>query len=129
MGNISIDSLTIGQAKELLKIFGGLAQEPARPRNPAIGKYCILRCRNAGVHAGIIEEANAEFVVLKDSRRLWFWKSKFTLSEAAITGIESGSKIAAPLERLIIPASDAAEFLPTSAKARKSIEEAETHVP
>ena len=120
---MNIDSLTIGEAKELVKPFGGNTHEP-KPINPAIGKYCIVRCRNAGVHAGVVVQANDSFVELKDSRRLWCWKTTFTLSEGANDGFESSSKIAAKIDQLIIPASDVAEFLPATNKARKSIEEA-----
>ena len=96
-------------------------------KNPAIGKYCIMRCQKAGVHAGIVKQANADFVELSDSRRLWQWKSGFTLSEAAKEGIQSDSKIATTIETLIIPMSDVGELIPTTDKARKTIEGAKEY--
>ena len=131
--SFNINELTIGQAKEIAAIFGltgGVHQTTSIPTgnpNPAIGKYCIVRCHNAGVHAGIVKQANAEFVELEDSRRLWFWKSAFTLSEAANEGVTSESKIAAPLSVLVIPINDVCELIPTSDKARKSIEGAKEY--
>lgn len=132
---MDIDTLTIGQAKEIAKLLNGTLQqgtskqEKEHGKNPAIGQYCIVRCNLAGVHAGIVDEANSEFTVLVNSGRMWYWKSKFTLSEAANTGIEDGSKIAAPLDQLIIPTRDIAEYIPTSAKARKTIEGAKIYEP
>ena len=134
---IDINKLTIGEAKQLIKDLAGFQSKkiesefepvPSKSfKNPSIGKYCIVRCRNAGVHAGIVKQANAEFVELKDSRRLWFWKSAFTLSEAANEGVTSESKIAAPLAVLVIPTNDVCELIPTSDKARKSIEGAKEY--
>lgn len=100
---------------------------PAGNPPPAVGKYCIVRCRNAGVHAGIVERADSEWTVLaRGSRRLWKWHSGFTLSEAATTGIDaSQSRVAvALLEPLSIPTVDVAELLICSDRARRSMEEA-----
>ena len=115
-------------AIDINKITIGFAPIPPKSfKNPAIGKYCIVRCRNAGVHAGIVKQANAEFIELEDSRRLWFWKSAFTLSEAAKEGVTNESKIATPLGILVIPINDVCELIPTSDNARKSIEGAKEY--
>ncbi len=125
---IDINSLTIGEAKELARIFGGTQVASTAPKNPAIGKYCIIRCQKAGVHAGTLVEYNSEFLELKDSRRLWYWKSKFTLTEAANYGIEGDkSKIADTLDQLIIPISDVGEIIPTTDKAMNSIKKAKVY--
>lgn len=120
---MNLNEMTIGEAMEIAAMFNGIAGNKLETiKNPAIGKYCIVRCRNAGVHAGIVEDSNAEFAVLKNSRRMWQWKSEFTLSEASKTGIiEDGSKIAAEIDMLIIPACDIAEFMPCTDEAEKSI--------
>ena len=135
---IDINKLTIGEVKQIVKEFMGLQQpkkevvevEPAfrpSPKNPAVGKYCIVRCQKAGVHAGIVKQANSDFVELSDSRRLWQWKSGFTLSEAAKEGIQTDSKIATTIDTLIIPMSDVGELIPTTDKARKTIEGAKEY--
>ena len=126
---IDINNLTIKQARELVAMFGKIdtTKPPVAQANPAIGKYCIVRCQKAGVHAGIVKQANSEFVELENSRRLWQWKSGFTLSEAAKDGIQSGSKIATVIDTLIIPMSDVGEFIPTTDKARKTIEGAKEY--
>lgn len=116
--------MKVGELMEIAAMFNG-NNNKATSKNPAIGKYCIVRCRNAGVHAGIIEDANSEFLVMRNSRRMWQWKTKFTLSEASKTGIiADGSKIATEIDMLIIPMIDVAEFLPCTDKAKKTITEA-----
>ena len=118
---MDINSLTIGEAKELAALFGGIPQAEV-PTNPAIGKFCVVRCRNAGVHAGLVVQANTEFVELKDARRLWSWKSRFTLSEGATLGFDpNNSKVGCPIS-VILTASDVCELIPCTEVAKKTIE-------
>ena len=90
---------------------------------PNIGKYVILRCYYAGVHAGFLVDYDPvlDMAILRDSRRLWRWKSKFTLSEAAMTGI-TGEKVATTVkgEHMIRRIE---EMIPCTEKAEKSIRE------
>jgi hypothetical protein len=51
---MDINELTIGQAKELAAMFGPKC-EAAKIDNGMLGKYVIVRCRDAGVHAGVLE--------------------------------------------------------------------------
>jgi hypothetical protein len=120
---MDINSLTIGEAKELASLFNTAPAATSAPAvsNPMIGKFCIVRCQKAGVHAGVVVQANDSFVELKDSRRLWFWKSQFTLSESAQFGIQKESKVGTKID-VIIPWHDIGELLPCSSEARKSIE-------
>lgn len=37
-----------------------------------IGKKAIIRCRDAGVHYGIVEQVEGKNVILANSRRLWY---------------------------------------------------------
>jgi hypothetical protein len=48
--------------------------------------YVIVRAREAGVHAGELVSRKGTEVVLKDSRRIWYWKGAASLSELAIYG-------------------------------------------
>lgn len=103
-----LSELSIGGAKEGLTL--------------PTGEYCIFRCRDAGVWAGILEEGAGRLARIADGRRLWLWKCKTgaTLSEIAMYGIsESGSKISAPIPSAILL--DVAEILPTTAAAEDSI--------
>ena len=53
---MTIDNLTIGEAKELAKMFGNQTQTTSLP-NPFIGKRVLVRTYSAGVHIGTLVEA------------------------------------------------------------------------
>lgn len=59
------------------------------------GKYVIVRCYSAGVHAGTLVQQDKDVVLLKDARRLWNWKARqgVALNGVAAHGIQSGCKI------------------------------------
>lgn len=115
---MNIDELTIGDAKKLAAMFGATT-EAAPLNNNMIGKYVIVRCRDAGVHAGVLEASNGRECVLTESRRLWYWKVKGSgdfLNAIALAGVHQDSKLSAPVDRIhltenceIIQCSDEAE--------------------
>lgn len=120
-----IEDLTIRQARELAALFGA-APAPAF-NNGMIGKYVIVRCRDAGVHAGVLESSNGRECVLTESRRLWYWKpaknQKF-LSGVAVAGLDSASKVGARLPRIHL--TENCEIIEVSAEAETSIRQAKT---
>ena len=68
--DINIINLTIGQAKELAAMFGN---EPRTAiDNGMIGAYVIVRCKDAGVHAGRLAAYNGREALLDEARRLWY---------------------------------------------------------
>jgi len=84
---MNIDELTIGQARELAKLFS----QPAQNGNhAAIGKYCVVRCCSAGVHVGIVTAVNGGEVTLKETRRIWSWQGALSCTEIAVSGISGG---------------------------------------
>lgn len=54
------------------------------------GKYCIVRCYAAGVHAGEVVQLDGDKAILRDSRRLWYWVARegIALSGVAQHGID-----------------------------------------
>ena len=87
------------------------------------GEYVIVRCRDAGVHAGTLVSLDGRTATLKDSRRLWYWKvanNKHSLSGVAKYGIASDSKIPASVGTVILP--EACEVLSTTDKCAASIQ-------
>ena len=98
---MNIDDMTYGQLKQIASMFSHGAEQ--KIDNKMTGKYVIVRCHDAGVHAGILESYNGREAVLLESRRLWYWKpadgQKF-LSGVAVAGLHESSKIGAPLDRL-----------------------------
>jgi len=89
-------------------------------------EYFIFRCKDAGVHAGkCIQNLDVQspFVVITDSRRLWSWISKATLSELAETGPVNPkeNKYGAVVPRMRLRMSDICEVIPCSEAAAKAI--------
>ena len=118
---MNIDDLTIGEAKRLASMFGGQACATAFD-NGMTGKYVIVRCRDAGVHAGILESSDGRQCVLTEARRLWYWKVKGSgdfLNAIALSGVHSDSKLSAPVDRIHL--TENCEILQCSADAEKVI--------
>ena len=121
---MNINDLTIGQAKELVALFAGTQA----PQKELIGDYVIVRCRDAGVHAGYLVDYEGRNVTLKNSRRLWYWvcaEKQHSLSGVAAVGITDKSKIPAVVSTLVL--SDACEIISTTDKCQKSIEGAKIY--
>jgi hypothetical protein len=94
-------------------------------------KYCIVRCKNAGVHAGFVRERNEFTLTLVDSRRLYRYWSKFTLSGLATAGVLEGKEgscmFACVVPVIELTCSDVCEVIPCSEKAFKSIKNIPEH--
>ena len=121
---MNINDLTIGQAKELVALFAGTQA----PQKELIGDYVIVRCRDAGVHAGYLVDYEGRNVTLKNSRRLWYWvcaEKQHSLSGVAAVGITDKSKIPDVVSTLVL--SDACEIISTTDKCEKSIEGAKIY--
>jgi len=98
---MDIDNLTIGQIRELSKLFATNGAEPSPSFvSPHVGKYVIVRSRDSGVQCGVLMNHSGNQVVLNDARRLWSWKAKknHTLSAVAIFGIHECSKLSPGLD-------------------------------
>jgi hypothetical protein len=102
------------------------------PQVPEVlGDYVIVRCRNAGVHAGYLDYRKDGVVRLKNSRRLWRWWSKFTLSGLAMCGVlagkESEVRFACVLPVIDLTESDVCEVIYCTQTAKESIEAIKDH--
>ncbi len=89
--------------------------------SPLIGKYCIVRCTAAGVHAGLVVQHQGQEVLVADARRLWYWKPKVEkfLCGVALQGLDPASKVGAPVPERYL--SEACEITPCTAEAEDSI--------
>ena len=120
----NINELTIGEVKELSNLFkGNTNYEPeSKGLNTLVGNKVIIRTYSAGVHYGELIEKSGTEVILKNSRRLYYWKTKnkgISISEIANEGLHSDSKVCAPVERQWL---DAIEIIPCTKEAIKNIE-------
>ena len=86
---MNINDLTIGQAKELTRLFGD--NEESKKFHPMIGKRCLIRTYSAGVHIGNVVAVDGMEVLLANSLRLWKWEGGgLSLSVVAKQGIKGG---------------------------------------
>lgn len=72
--------------------------------DPWIGQYVIVRCRDAGVHAGVLKSRGDRQCELTESRRLWYWKpanKAAFLSGVAEQGLHADSKVGTPVDILL----------------------------
>lgn len=71
-----------------------------------IGKKVIVRSRNEGINAGIVELADDTGVVLNDCRRIWYHRPKDKnlswYEGVAETGLGEGSKVSGTVSRKVI---------------------------
>ena len=97
--------------------------------NGMVGRYVIVRCRDAGVHAGVLESHSGRECVLTESRRLWYWKvadGGAFLSGVATNGLDPSSKVGAPIR---IHLTETCEIIECTPKAEESIRGVDTYVP
>ena len=55
-------------------------------KKKAANPFVIVRCRDAGVHAGVLVSNKGRTVELCDSIRIWYWSGAASLSELAVYG-------------------------------------------
>lgn len=95
--------------------------------NGMIGKYVIVRCRDAGVHAGVLESWDGRACVLNEARRLWRWRvprgAPAFLSGVATDGLADDCKIGAPIR---VHLTENCEIIECTLKAEASIRGFET---
>lgn len=87
-----------------------------------IGAYCIARCTDSGVHAGVVTSWDpvTKCVHLVDSRRLWRWHCTrgVSLSDIAVYGYEHDSTTGADVQIILTGVN---ELIFCSAHAEASI--------
>ena len=83
------------------------------------GNYVIVRCRDAGVHAGELISHHGREAHLRNGRRLWYWKPAkgAFLSGVAQYGLGDG-KVGAPTETYL---TEDCEILVCTPEAEESI--------
>ena len=85
------------------------------------GEKVLVRTYSAGVHYGELVDHEGKEVVLKNTRRLWYWQGAFTLSEIALKGLNRyTSKLSVAVPEIYL--SEAIEIIPVSDAAAKCIE-------
>ena|ERR1700753_882064 len=88
---MNIDNITIGDAKEISKIFSVTKIDSINTKHPMLGKRCLIRTYSAGVHIGDVVYVDGMDVKLENALRLWKWEGGgLSLSAVANEGIKGG---------------------------------------
>ena len=120
---VNINELTLGQIREITATFPAMfgKSNTTNIGDGMVGKYAIVRCYSAGVHAGTVAAIDNDKAVLTDSRRLWSWKAAkgVALSGVAQFGIVGGKIDAANPE---IYLTGVIEVIPCTDAAKESIQ-------
>lgn len=99
--------------------------------DPWIGKYVVVRTRDAGVHAGTLISRSGRECELSQSRRLWRWRVNgnkgITLSDVAVHGLDTkDTKLGAPVSIVL---TEDCEIIECSPEAAENIAQFPVHVP
>lgn len=86
-------------------------------------QYVIVRTYAMGVHAGELSEKSETRVVLKNTRRIWYWDGAASLSQLALEGTKAPDKckFSVELPSIEITSPQGLEIIPVSTSARESI--------
>lgn len=85
-------------------------------------KYCIVRTYSAGVFAGYVESRDGKEVVIRKSRRIWYWDGANSLSQLAVDGTlkPENCKFACEVDKTTV--TEAIEIIECTQKSKDSIE-------
>lgn len=90
----------------------------------ALGKFVLVRCRDAGVHAGVLQEFEGRACHLSQARRLYYWRpanGAAFLSGVATEGLDPDSRISVPVGSILL--TEDCEITICTEAAAKSIRE------
>ena len=117
---ININDLTIGEAKELAVLFNNTeSKQPGL--NSMVGVKAIIRTYSAGVWYGEISQKSGKEVIVKNGRRMNYFKviKGISLSSVANNGVHQDSRIAEAVDSVWL---EAVELIPCRPAAITSIE-------
>lgn len=127
MTKLNLDDITIGEAKELTKIFGGDSKGNEKDIfSKYKGDYCIFRSINSGVFFGLLGDRDkiAKEVVIRNCRRIWSWEGAFTMSKIAESGVICAKLSVEEPEKLL---SELIEIIPASDKCIEQLKNMVSH--
>jgi len=88
-----------------------------------MSNYKIVRSYSAGVFAGEIESRSDDGrrVVMRNARRLWYWKGAASLSQLAMEGVKFPNECKFPCEVDRVEVLEVIEVLDVTDLAKQSI--------
>lgn len=101
---MNINDLTIGEFKELSKLFSGEKRKNIGAHK--IGSYVLVRSRNEGLNAGVLADIDETGCVIKEARRLWYHKpakkSSCWYEGVSLHGLDESSKVSEVVSEKVI---------------------------
>jgi len=85
-------------------------------------EHVIVRTQSAGVFAGFLKSREGSEVVLTEARRIWYWTGAASISQLAVTGTSSPGTCKFPVAVPEITLLGVLEIIPTTKKAKASID-------
>ena len=97
-------------------------ETPVYAHNEQNHPLVVIRSRDSGCHVGYLKSRKGSEVELTESRRLWYWSGAATLSQLAVQGVKNAGecKFTIPISITVL---DVCEIIPTTEKAKSSIDE------
>ncbi len=96
---------------------------PAKKSKKAQQPYVLVRCRDAGVHAGTLVSNKGRTVELKNSTRIWYWNGAASLSELAVFGAKNPATCKFGVKVSAITLLEACEIIVCGPAGAKMIQE------
>ena len=87
-----------------------------------IGRYCMVRTKNAGVFAGTVAALNGQTATLTDARRIWYWDGAATLSQLSTEGTKKPKNCKFSIAVAEVILFEVIEIILVSNAAKESIE-------
>jgi len=83
--------------------------------------FVLIRTYSAGVHFGTLVSRKGKEVVLKNSRRVWYWKGAASISQMAVSGVTCPleCKFSVPVPEIIL--TEAIEIIKCTPAAKKNL--------
>lgn len=108
---------------DTIEINGEIYVKESNLRREEIEEYVIVRTYSAGVFAGYLKSRDGKEVVLREARRLWYWKGAASLSQLAMEGTKEpkGCKFPCCVDEITL--TETIEIIACCEGARKSIAE------
>jgi len=118
---MNINDLTLGQIKEIGSYFQNDKSSSGDGLNDQVGEQVIIRTYSAGVWFGTLDKKSGAEVILKNARRMHYWKAKksISLSGVAVHGVDSESKICPAVKMQWL---EAVEIISVNRECIKTIE-------
>lgn len=86
-------------------------------------KYVLVRTYSAGVHTGTLEARKGKEIILKNSRRIWYWDGAASLSQLATEGVKNPTNCKFSVVVPEITLTETIEIITCTKLAEKNIKE------